>query len=390
MQTQSTQASLNRVRLLLEAGRSEAARNVLEVIQADTDVQQRDVTYLLGWYYVASHQWQNAIHTLSPFLTNTESADEDAQQETLVEYERTAIHLLRLGQVATNLAHYEDASHHFALCLTLLHDHRSHLPSIRIEARYKLAMTYVLRGSYIVAIQYYHDALRLCHHYKLNAALPTIYYGLSEVYSYQGDFTKAYEAGREALRIYQQQDKEPSLWRMHTMLGRISLLRGDYEDSVNYYTAALSLVVSINSPEKVMLNCTTLADVFLQQGHLDEAKTYAYRAVEASRQGEDAFLCGVVYATIGNVTLAEARQTSDTERLHLFDNAISWLQKAVTHFQSTQAYTDLAQVYLHLATVSEEMSRTKDALSYWKLAYIEAGKEKKYPVRVFDALCYAN
>lgn len=371
-----TQASLNRARLLLEEGRSEDARAVIDTIHTDTDAQQRDVNYLLGWYYVVSRQWDDAEETLSPVLTS--HTLEDAQ-ETLLERERLAIYLLRLGQTAVNLAHYEDASQHFIQCLKLLHDRRVHLPAIRIEARYSLAMTYVMRGSYVIAIQHYDDALRLCRHYELDEALPHIYYGVSEAYRCLGNFTKAHEAAREALRIYQERGDEPLQSRIYTVLGRISFLLGDYTAALNYYTRSYTLAVSNNKLKIVMISCTALAEVYTEQGNMIEAKQYAQRALEVTTQIDDAYLCGIVYATIGKITLTEARLTQGTERQRLFDEGISWLQKSVMQLQPTQASKDLAQTYTALATVFEEIARSQEALAYWKLAYVEEEKAKKIP-----------
>ncbi len=374
-----TQVSLNRARLLLEEGRSEAARTVLEAIQTGTDAQQRDVIYLLGWYYIISSQWENAAQALSSLVTHIASKGEEAQQETLLERERLAIHLLRLGQTAVNLAHYEDASRHFTLCLKMLHDRRVHLPALRIEARYNLAMTYVMRGSYSVAIQHYNDALRLCRHFELNEALPNIYYGLSEAYRCMGNFTKAHEFGREALRIYQERGDEPLQGRMYAILGRISLLLGDYDAAANYYHTSCALAVSNNRPKMIMLNYASLAEVYVAQERMDEAKACVLLALEAITQVNDAFLCGIVYTTIGRVTLAEARLTDASQRQHVFDEGVSWLEKSVTQLKLTQAFKDLAQTYIYLATVSEELDRPQDALAYWKLACTETDKAKGIP-----------
>jgi len=376
MQTPQTQASLNRARLLLEDGRSEAARAVLDGIQVDTNAQQRDVAYLLGWYYIASGQWNDATQTLSPLLA--QNTLEDAQ-ETLLERERLAMYLLRLGQTAVNLAHYEDASQHFLRCLKLLRDRRIQLPTIRIEARYSLAMTYVMRGSYVVAIQHYDDALRLCRHYELDEALPHIYYGLSEAYRCLGNFPKAHEAGREALRIYQERGDEPLQSRIYILLGRISLLLGDYTAALNYYTSSYILAVRNSKHKMIMISCMALAEVHAEQGNMSEAKKYAHSALEVSTQIDDTYLCGMVSATLGRMTLAEARSTPDTERERLFDEGISWLQKSVLQLKPTQAFKDLAQTYISLATVFEEVARPLEALAYWKLAYREKDEAKKIP-----------
>ena len=371
-----TQTSVNRVRLLLEEGRSEAARAVIDTLSTNTDAQQRDVNYLLGWYYVVSRQWDDAEQTLSPLLTPITLED---APEILLERERLAVYLLRLGQTAVNLAHYEDASQHFLQCLKLLHDRRVHLPTIRIEARYSLAMTYVMRGSYTIAIQHYDDALRLCRHYELDEALPHIYYGLSEAYRCLGDFTKAHEAAREALRIYQERGDEPLQARIYTMLGHISFLLGDYDAALNYYKRSYTLAVSNDRLKIVMISCTALAEVCIEQGMVSEAKQYAQHALEVTTQIDDAYLCGIVYATIGRITLTEARLAQGTERQSLLDEGISWLQKSVMQLQPTQACKDLANTYTSLATVFEEVGRPQEALASWKLAYAEREKAKNIP-----------
>ncbi len=375
MHISQTQASFNRARLLLEDGKSEAARVVIDTIQTETDAQQRDVLYLLGWYYISSRQWDDAVQTLSPLLPNTPKVE----QETLLERERLAIYLLRLGQTAVNLAHYEDASQHFIRCLKLLHDRRVHLPALRIEARYSLAMTYVMRGSYAVALQHYEDALRLCRHYELHEALPDIYYGMSEAYRCSGNFTKAHEVGHEALRIYQERGDELLQSRIYILLGRISLLLGDYDATLNYYSASYRLAVSNTNHKMIMISCTALGEVYAELGNIDEARKYTQYALEVTAQVDNAYLCGIVYMTIGKVTFAAAQLARDAERQDLFKESISWLQKSVEHLESTQATKDLAQAYTLLATVLEEASRPQEALAYWKLAFTETEKAKSIP-----------
>ena len=177
METNTIHNSLNRARLLLEEGRNEAALAVIETISTDTKVQQQNVSYLFGWYYVLSKKWQRASQQLLPLLIPLQI--ETIEQEGTLERERPAMYRLRLGQAAVLLAHYEDASRHFLHCLKIIHDRRIQRPPLRIEAQYNLAMTYKMRGSYALAIRNYGEALRLCRHHSLFYAVPDIYYGLS-------------------------------------------------------------------------------------------------------------------------------------------------------------------------------------------------------------------
>ncbi len=376
MQTTQVQTSLNQARLLLEDDRSEAARAIIDTIQTDNDVQQRDVAYLLGWYYVINKQWAAAVQTLSPLLAQNTLED---TQETLLERERLVLYLLHLGKIAVNLAHYEDASQHFIRCLKLLHDRRIQRPALRIEARYSLAMTYVMRGSYAVALSHYEDALRLCRHYELDKALPDIYYGMSEAYRCMGNTTNAYGAAQKALHIYEEHGDEVMQSRIGTVLGRISLLLDDVEGALNYYKASYALATSNKRYTMVMLSSASLAEVYAEIGNKDEAREYTQHALEVMRQVDDPYLCGIAYAAVGKVRIVEAHLTDGTKRQSLIDEGILCLQKAVKYFMPTQASRDLAQTYSTLATIHEELGRSQEALEYWKLAYIEKDKAKNIP-----------
>ena len=179
--------------------------------------------------------------------------------------------------------------------------------------------------------------------------------------------------------MYQERGDEPLQSRIYVLLGRISFLLGDYTAALNYYTHAYTLAVSNDRLKLVMISCTALAEVYAEQGNMHEAKQCAQRALEVTTKIDDAYLCGIVYATIGRTTLTEARLTQGTERKGLVDESISWLKKAVTQLTPVQAPKDLAQIYTSLATAFEEIARPQEALTYWKLAYAEKEKARSIP-----------
>ncbi len=374
MQTNTIQNSLNRVRLLLEEGRTADALTVIETISTDTPVQQQDVAYLRSWYYVLSKKWQDASKQLLPLLAPLQI--ETIEQEGTLERERAPMYRLRLGQVAVFLAHYEDASRHFLSCLKILQERRLQRSALRIEAQYNLAMTYKMRGSYALAIRNYEEALRLTRNYALFDAVPDIYYGLSETYRCLGNFTKAHDAARKALDMYQQQGNEPLEARMYNVLGKISLLLGDYSASEDYYDKSLVLAVRNDRPVMIMLNCAALAELFLEQEQMSKASDYAHRALDVTEQVEDAYLRGIVYSTLGKVTGVEAHLADDATRQPKLNEAISWFKQAATEFQSKQLSVNLVEVYGRLAALYEESGDANKAIEYWKLAYAEKDNAK--------------
>ena len=164
--------------------------------------------------------------------------------------------------------------------------------------------------------------------------------------------------------------------RIYNVLGKISLLLGDYSASEDYYDTSLVLATRNDRPRMIMLNCAALAELFLEQEQMTKAEDYAHRALEVAEQVDAADLRGVVYTTLGKITLAEAHSMDTTARKPKFDEAIAWFEKAIAQFQKTQSPVNLVEVYSRLATLSEELGHAKEAIEYWKHAYEEKDNAK--------------
>ncbi len=367
MHNTDIQKLLYRARLQLEEGQHEAALSVLRTTLVEDEKQQREVDYLLGWCYVQQKQWEEAIGVLSPLLEKNGSLRE---KESLIDREQVALYLLHLGIAAVNLAHYEDASLHFAMCLKILHDRRVHLPMVRIKARYSLAMTCLMKGSYSAAVQQYEDALRLCRHYHAEDELAHIYYGLCDAYRGVGDYVKATLAGREALQRYREKGDRPMEARMHNVLGRICLLLADFRAASDHYTESLAIATNCSSPTMVMINCAELADLRLAEQRLQEARRYCQLALETMEKVENVHMKGRAYFVLGKVAYADAHESSDEgRRRELLEETMGWLQQAKSQLEQTQAYADMAEVCGMWAQVLEEAGRTEEAIELWRQGY---------------------
>jgi tetratricopeptide (TPR) repeat protein len=366
MHNTDIQKLLYRARLQLEEGQHEAALSVLRTTLVEDEKQQREVDYLLGWCYIQQKQWQEAIEVLSPLL---ERNGELREKETLVEREQVALYLLHLGIAAVNLAHYEDASRHFAMCLKVLRDRRVHLPMVRIKARYSLAMTCLMKGSYSAAAQQYEDALRLCRHYRAEGELAHIYYGLCDAYRGVGDYIKATLAGQEALQRYREKGDRPMEARMHNVLGHICFLLADFRAASDHYTESLAIATSCSSPTMVMLNCAGLADLRLAEQRLPEARRYCELALETMERVENVHMKGRTYYAIGKVAYADAHAAEGERRRELLEETIKWLQLSKAQLEQTQAYADISEVCGMWAQVLEEVGRAEEAIELWRQGY---------------------
>lgn len=361
-----TKTLLYRVRLLLEEGRREDALAWLETIQPEDEEQKRQVAYLRGWEYIQGKQWNAALEVLSPLLDKSTNREE---QDMLLDRERLAHHLLQLGMVEVDNGCYEDASIHFTLCIKVLHDRRVHLPTVRIQARYSLAMTCLVRGLLPAAIQHYEEALRLCHHYDNNDYLADIQHGLCDTYRRTGDFLKANSAGQEALRLYELAGDGAQQARMHNMLGRIDQLLGYYKEASDHFTESLALATLHNGPLMMMVDCAALADLRLAEGRIDEAKRYCHIALETLKRCDNPHMAGSAYHVVAKVTTHDAMRKEGKERTELLEEALTWYQKASEQMELTQAYSDIAVMYGDWANALEELGRSLEAIECWRLGY---------------------
>ena len=367
-ENQEIQTLLLRARLFLEEGQRDKALAVLETTRTENQEQQREVDYLLAWGYTLGKRWEDAFRVLSPF---SQFAEDEGDQENLLDRGRLAQCFLRLGDTAVNLARYEDAARHYTKSLKLLQDKRIHLPLVQVKARYGLAMTHVMRNLYAAAIQHYELALRLCLHIDDDEIIGNIYYGLSEVYRRSGNLIKAQLAGEKALELYERSGIQHMEGVTHNLLGHISTQLGDYRQASDHFTEALAVATSGESTKMIMVNCAALANLRLTEGRLEEAKRYCQRArdIMGRFQDKDGQLTGSTYLVTGKVTHAEAQRAEGEQREKLLEETIKWFEKAKDKLAPTQSYGDVAELYGRWAQVLEELGQFQEAILYWKSGY---------------------
>src|SRR5581483_12167150 len=102
-------------------------------------------------------RWDDANAVLSPIIPLT---DDEGESENRIDRERLALCFLRLGTIAVQFTHHDQATRHFSRCIKLLNDKRVKLPPlVRVKAHYSLATAYMMRGIYPAAIQQYNEAV---------------------------------------------------------------------------------------------------------------------------------------------------------------------------------------------------------------------------------------
>lgn len=360
---------LFRVRLLLAEGKNEQALTELEVMQPENEKQQREKDYFLSWCYILDRRWEDAERMLTPL---SDDGEQTGNQSELIDRERRMRLLLRLGGVALNLDHDEDAERHLRSCLRALRYRPFQSPEYqqpRMQANYALGVSYYKRGLYPAAIQHYEEALRLSLDVDNGEELANIYASLCDTCCLAGQLESAWQAGEKALALYQRSGNRNAEERVHHLLGQVAFLQGDAQQAGKSFTQALAIARSMNNLQMAMLDCEALAKLSIAQENFSEARKYCQLAQEIGNDAADSFLRGQAYLITAKVALAEARQAEGACQKELLAEATTYLETAHTHFSSTDAHDQITETLTLWAETCESLGQTQASLRLWRAVY---------------------
>jgi tetratricopeptide (TPR) repeat protein len=368
---------LFRARLLLEEGQSDRALEILEAIVPDDEEQRQEVAYYLGWCYVLHKRWGDANAALSPIIPIADDEEESGEPEKRIDRERLALCYLRLGNVAVQFTHYDQATRHFSRCIKLLNDKRVKLPPmIRVKAHYSLAMALMMRGLYQAAIQQYNEAVHHFLYIEDDEELGNIYYGLAATYQQMGKLEEARFAGERALELYTRAGKFNREGITHNLLGHIALDARDYRVASDHFTQALAISKTHTGPMRAMMNCAALAEVRLAEDRLDEAKRYCELARDMIGEVSNNYFCSQTYLTTAKVSHTAAQRVEGEERRQLLEETITWLEKAKGYLTEAEAHAAAAEIFQLWGQTLEELGQYREALVFWRSGYETLTKAK--------------
>ncbi len=376
MQQFTSTLVLFRARLLLAEGKNEQALSELEAMQPENEQQQREKDYFLSWCYILDRRWEDAERLLAPFAG--EEAYAGSQQER-IERERRLRLLLRLGALALNLDHYEDAERHLRSCLRALRYRPFQSPAyhqLRMQANYALGVSYHRRGLYTAAIEQYEEALHLSSETGEDEQQAGIYASLCDSCRLAGQLEQAWQAGEKALALYQHDDDCDAQERIYRLLGQIAFLQDNTPQAEQCLTRALSIATSTNNPSVAMLDCEALIGLYTAQRNFSEARTYAQQAQEISGNAADASLRGQAALLSAKVARAEAQQAEGERKKALLAEALTHLEVAHIHFSSIDAHDQIIETLTLRAETCESLGQTQESLRLWRAVYEEQSKAR--------------
>lgn len=380
MAENTTEIQFHRAHLFIGEGQIDEALAVLEQIQPASQQEKQEIAYLRAWCYAELNRWEEAAQ----FLLAAGAAEEalhDIQAQRQTERRRRAYYQLIMGNVATNMGHYEEGMRHYRQCIKFLDERRMNIPSLRIRALRAMGTLATIIGLYDLALTHYQDALHLCSENAEHPNLSDIYYGLCDMYRHKGNFPLALEYGKKALRLYSDRQQPDLVGRMRNLLGRVCFQMRDFAAAGTYYTEALALAMLEDKPVMILNNLTALADLRREEGDLEEAWRYCNMALAYAPKlpsGTGHFV-GMMYLVCGKVQEARSQAATGQQAHELLEKAIEFYQQSVQTLSATDARVALAETYQRLAQALEAAGRQAQAMEYWKSAYATSSISEDSP-----------
>ncbi len=368
------QQYVQQVYVFIASGQIEDTLAVLESIQAENQEQKREVAYLRAWSAMLRDRWDEAAQFILPEEISGETIA-DLQELGRTERRRRSYYLLVMGDVAADLQHYEQAIDHYARCIRLLNERRMNDPTRRIRALLGLGRCHLETGHLAYALEYYQQALRLCQNDTRQPHLPQIYDGLSQTYCHLGHLDCALDYGKQALRLSVECADNQALCRIRRLLGDIRRRMGNLEAASESYTEALALAMSMESIEARVTCLIALAELRVQENRPEDAWRYCEMALASRHQASRPSLLRRIATVCGKVKEAQARQSEGQQAQEAIEQALSFYEQAIETLKPADRKLELAETYGQMAHLLEEAGQPERALALWKQACLTLQRE---------------
>ncbi|MCP4350707.1 MAG: ATP-binding protein [Desulfobacterales bacterium] len=154
-----------------------------------------------------------------------------------------------------------------------------------------------------------------------------------------GNYELALKHQRKSYSIIQWLKKEEYYSRVANKLGDIYKLRGEFKESLQYYRAALDAELQADSPDRnsVASILNNMGYVFGLEGEYNEGERFCQQAIDmwiyenlSEKAGEGEIALSTIFRDKGE-----------------YNNAITYLRKAITRFKEPDDAPWLVRAYLH-------------------------------------------
>jgi tetratricopeptide (TPR) repeat protein len=197
---------------------------------------------------------------------------------------------------------------------------------------------------------------------------------IGNIHSHRTELDAAESAFRKALQHFEACHAEMMLGHAAQGVARIMIFRGQYEEALTYATQYLKIIEAAGRESDFSLAYHTLSNIHTRLGNLDEAKSYALKAVEIARR------LGYVRMIPSNLLMLGYAELA----LNELDSAWEHFQETITAARANSSKFDLTAATYSLGDVCMRRDDYAEALRYYQEALTLANESR---IAAYRSLC---
>lgn len=222
------------------------------------------------------------------------------------------------------------------------------------ESRLTIGTSYLVRGRYAEALEFYDESLRICDEIGDQRSAASCYSNIGLIHRNRGDHEQALAWHLKALRIKEELGDRPGIARAYNNIGIIYDERSDYSHALDYYHRALQLFEDLGDRQGVALSYNNIGIVLEAQRDRARALDYYHRSLRAKDEIGDRKGVASSYMNIG--TLYEDQED--------YERALDYCLKATAIFEELGDRRGVADSHNHIGHIHTRLGRLDSALHH--------------------------
>lgn len=329
------------------------AEELLAPIQPEriTTDQAYRLFLLRGQIHLGANEFQEAVVDLRAAVSQGEGLND-------IEYIERARNLL--GRAYFSLYNYTLALENHQRCNTAIENEYIKDPVFALDVYGNLANDYSRLGDLEKAVIYYHRALAMLEGMNRDSrGFAQKYMEISRSYKEANKLTIARDYAMRSLALYEMRDEQRIAGLTHQRLGKAFERQSDLDGAEEEYKQAIVIEQELDDEVSISICLTSLAELLLKRGQIQEARHEAEKALKAARSSRDAQTQGQALMALAQID----HQSGD------FEAADKLFAQALDELDSSHAHEIAASAYFRYANLLEQRGEVQRSLNAIKRAY---------------------
>ncbi len=249
--------------------------------------------------------------------------------------------------------------------------------NLKSKALNGLGVTYTMKSSFALALDYYHQSLKILEELKDQKRIAVLLFNLGNVYSQLKNYEKANEYYYKSIKI----DSEPdSVKSTYCNIGLNYLDLKNYDNALQSFEKVLKMLNNSAKDKALKAYCLNgLGEAYFYKNDLKNSKFYYEKAIVLNNEIEDKYILAENIRGIGNIYVKQATQEKNTlVKNNLLERSISSFEESIKI--STQVY-DLN----NLIDTYEKLSNAQNLLGNYDLALATYKKSVQFKDSIFNS-----